>query len=102
MNTLFDWQAERDSAMATVERNAGEDFAEKARRHVLAHLDWLGNVSGEEIVNAGEAKGITAHTAKAWGPVFGWLSRKKLIVKAGYCQRTKGHGTAGGIVWRLA
>jgi len=30
MTTLFDWQAERDSAMATVERNAGEVFKERA------------------------------------------------------------------------
>jgi hypothetical protein len=100
--TLFDWQAERDSAMATVERNAGADFAERARAHVLAALREVGSASGEEIVNHGENKGITAHTARAWGPIFGALSRQKLIVKAGYCQRLKGHGTCGGIVWKLA
>jgi len=38
MTTLFDWQAERDSALAQVERNAGEDF--KARAMAFA-LDWM-------------------------------------------------------------
>ena len=33
---LFDWVAERNSAMQLVERNAGEDFAERARAHVLS------------------------------------------------------------------
>ena len=101
MTTLFDWQAERDAAMATVERNAGEVFSLQARSHVLRMLQ-KGDISGEGIVEVGEAIGIRAHDSRAWGPVFGWLSRKKLIVKAGFCQRLKGHGTAGGIVWRLA
>ena len=30
MTTLFDWQAERDIALETVERNAGEIFKERA------------------------------------------------------------------------
>ena len=102
MTTLFDWQAERDAALETVERNAGEVFAAEARGHVLACLRGTEQMSGEEIVSVGESVGIRAHDARAWGPVFGWLSRKKLIVKAGFCQRLKGHGTAGGIVWRLA
>jgi hypothetical protein len=102
MTTLFDWQAERDAAMATVERNAGEVFAEKARAHVLKMLREFGETSGEHVVNHGEALGITAHDSRAWGPIFGALSRQRMIVKVGWCQRTKGHGTGGAIVWRLA
>jgi hypothetical protein len=34
--------------------------------------------------------------------VFLALSRRKLIEKCGHALRAKGHGTAGGLVWRLA
>ena len=75
MTTLFDWQAERDAALETVERNAGEDF--KARAMAFA-LDWMagkGIVSGEDITDACKAAGIVPHEDRAFGPVYLALAR---------------------------
>ena len=99
---LLDYIAARDKAMSHVETNAGPNFFAQAKAHVLDYLRIYPDSSGEDIVSGGEAAGIVAHDSRSWGPVFGWLSRHKRIVKVGYCERRKGHATAGGIVWRLA
>ena len=101
MTTLFDWQAERDLALETVERNAGEDF--KARAMAFA-LDWMagkGIVSGEDITDACKAAGIVPHTDRAFGPVYLALARQGVIVRVGYMARRRGHG-APAPGWRLA
>lgn len=50
-------------------------------------------------VDAAIAHGYRPHDQRAFGSVFGTLSRRNLIRCAVYCERSKGHGTAGGRVW---
>ncbi len=45
--------------------------------------------------------GLVPHDDRAFGQVYAGLSREKLIVKCGCCDRIKGHGTAGGVIWRV-
>jgi hypothetical protein len=40
------------------------------------------------------------HDARAFGAVFLKLKRMGQIEEAGFVARTKGHGTAGGRLWR--
>ena len=95
-------QTARDEAMAQVERNAGEEFRSKAKSFVLTYLAEHGESSGEDVTDACIAAGIEPHDTRAFGPVCFALSRAGQIEKAGFCQRRKGHATAGGIVWRLS
>lgn len=99
--TLFDYAAERDAAIATVERNAGQPFSERASAYVLTFLEANGQASGEELTDACRAKGIVAHDDRAMGPVLMSLSRQKLIEKCGTAVRRKGHLTSGGNIWQL-
>lgn len=101
---LLEWpeiKAARDAAIQAVAENAGEDFIFKARQFVLTKLRE-GEASGEQLTEACKAAGIKPHNDKAFGAVYGGLSRDKLIVRSGFCARTKGHGTGGGSIWRLA
>jgi hypothetical protein len=56
--------------------------------------------SGEEIVDHCLRLGIVPHDSRAFGSVFGKLKRDGLIEEAGFVARSKGHGTAGGRLWR--
>lgn len=77
-------------------------FSERAKAFVLAYLQAHGVSSGELITDAAKLAGIRPPDDRAFGSVYGALSRSKSIVCAGYCSRVKGHGTAGGRLWRLA
>jgi len=77
-------------------------FSERAQAFVLAYLQAHGVSSGELITDAAKLAGIKPPDDRAFGAVYGSLSRKGQIVCAGYCARVKGHGTAGGRLWRLA
>lgn len=106
MTTLLDLMvtAARDAAIASVSANAEEaspGFAERAAEFVLDRLT-SGPASGELLTDACRNAGIVPHDDRAFGGVFLRLSRRGLIVKAGTCQRRKGHGTSGGTVWALA
>lgn len=57
-------------------------------------------MSGEELVDACQARGLVPHDARAFGAVFGALSRKGLIEAVGFAVRRKGNGTAGARLWR--
>ncbi len=98
---LFDWKAERDAALATVERNAGEQFREDARRFVIDYLRSNTQASGEEITDACKRAGIIPHSDKAFGPVYLALSRRGIIEICGSVKRLRGHGCSGGNLWRL-
>lgn len=103
--TLDQALARRDAALDRVERNAEDffkEFSQKAQNFVLEYLRRQGDASGEAITDACRQAGIVPHDDRAFGPVYLTLSRQKKIEKAGFCQRTKGHGTGGGVVWRLA
>ena len=101
MTTLFDWQSERDAALETVERNAGEDFKERAMAFALRWMAGKGVVSGEDITDACKAAGIVPREDRAFGPVYLKLARQGAIVRVGYLARRRGHG-APGPGWRLA
>jgi hypothetical protein len=97
----------RDVGEAAAQRCAeaairrGWDAAE-ARRLILDALGDRGPTSGEDLVDLACARMERPHDARAFGAVFGALSRERRIVKHGHTRRRKGHGTAGGLVWRLA
>lgn len=97
----------RDTAMAQVTARAERAdvlFQEKAADFVLQYLRHkrTGEASSEEITNACKAAGIRPPDDRAFGPVYMALARRRKIAKAGSCIRTKGHGTSGGNIWRLA
>lgn len=93
---------ERDTAIAQVATNAGQNFISQAMRHAVNFLKGRDSASGEEITDSCREAGIAAHDDRAMGAVLRNLSKDKLIVKAGFCQRKKGHLTSGGNLWRLA
>lgn len=74
---------------------------EGAMRFVVGHLARHGQQSGELIVDAAVAHGFRPLDTRAFGSVFASLVRKGQIRCVGYCDRQKGHGTAGGRVWSL-
>lgn len=81
---------------------ADDGFRERAQAFVLGYLAQHGTSSGELMTDAAKLAGIKPHDDRAFGPVYAVLARRGLIVAAGFCARRKGHGTAGGRVWRLA
>lgn len=97
--------AARDKALRNVVSAAERSdvlFLERAKKFVLFYLGRCGEASSEEITDAAKANGITPPDDRAFGPVYLSLSRRGLIVKAGFCLRKKGHLTSGGNLWRLA
>lgn len=95
-------ETSRDEAMRAIIAHAGQRFRREAEEFVLAFLERNGETPGEFITDACKAAGIVPHDDRAFGPVYMALSRRGLIEKVASCQRRKGHGTNGGIVWRLA
>lgn len=100
--TVPSYLEDRDAAMRRVIEYAGKRFRDQARAFVLDYLGRHGESAGEEITDACKAAGIVPHDDRAFGPVYHGLAKAGLIVKAGVCERRKGHGTSGGNVWRLA
>lgn len=105
---LLTWAAEQASAKRDAILEAHEEkeptFVEKARDFVLNYLRDHDPASGEWLTDRCKAAGIRPDSSddRAFGAVFGGLSRKGLIVRDGHCLRDKGHSTSGGIIWRLA
>lgn len=95
------WQQERERAIDLVTRNAGLAFIRRAKEFVLEYLQ-TGQASGEDIMEACKRAGIRPHNDdRAFGAVYLQLSREGRIEKCGETIRKKGHGTAGGNLWRL-
>jgi hypothetical protein len=95
----------RDAAMEIVESNANEampDFSVLAADFIVKHLQSVESAPGEDLTEACKKAGIIPHDDRAFGPVYMRLSRDKKIEKAGSCARRRGHGTSGGIIWRLS
>ncbi len=92
-------EAAGEACMAKAEQVAAFD-ADRARAAVLDLLADGQARSGEEIVDHCQRLGLVPHDARAFGPVFGTLRRLELIEVVGYVARAKGHGTAGGRLWR--
>jgi hypothetical protein len=81
------------------ERETGFD-SEKAGEFVLDFLRKQGETPGESLVNQAVAAGHRPHDHRAFGAVFQRLVRRGLIACAGFTTRSKGHGTAGGRIWK--
>ena len=100
----LDWTAvvaERDRVLEQVERSAGPQFASDAAAFVERFLSTRPEgASAERITDACKAEGIVPHDDRAFGPVYMRLARRGIIEKVRHVARAKGHGTAGGNVWR--
>jgi len=92
-------QAAAQACLAKAERVTAFD-AGRARAAVLEVLADGQARSGEQLVDHCQRLGIVPHDARAFGAVFLKLKRMGLIEEAGFVARTKGHGTAGGRLWR--
>lgn len=90
------------AAQLAADRADREDpgFSARAQAFVLDYLARHGTASGEDITDACKAAGIVPADDRAFGAVYSTLSRRGLIVFAGFCARRKGHCTAGGRLWR--
>lgn len=96
-----DHLAARDRAMEIVAKRAGEDFYERAAAFVAAYLRQHGPTSSEDLTDACKAAGIEPENDdRAFGPLYARLVKRGVIVWHGYCERRKGHGCAGGNIWR--
>lgn len=93
---------QRDTAIVLQAAANGAEFGRKSREFILDYLKEHGPTSGEALVIACKNAGIMpVKDDRAFGGSFLSLSKRGLIVKAGECKRTRGHATAGGIVWKL-
>ena len=91
------------AAAACQAKAAASGFdAEAARAAVLELLRAAGRpMSGEELVDRVQERGLVPHDARAFGAVFGTLARRGLIEAVGFAARRKGHGTSGARLWRV-
>jgi hypothetical protein len=89
-----------EACLAKAERVAGFD-ASAARGAILELLADGVARSGEQLVDHCIRRGIVPHDGRAFGPVLGKLARDELIEAVGFVTRAKGHGTAGGRLWRI-
>ena len=77
-------------------------FSERAYAFLCdyAHQQGVrGTFRGEECTDAMKMAGIVPHDDRAFGSIYAKAIRQGVIRVAGYCARTKGHGTAGGRVY---
>jgi hypothetical protein len=92
-------RAAAEACTAKAEQVTAFDAA-RARAAVLELLADGQARSGEAIVDHCQRLGLVPHDARAFGAVFGKLRRMELIEVVGYVERAKGHGTAGGRLWK--
>lgn len=93
-------RAAGDACLDKAQRTTAFD-ADAARAAVLELLRQAGGpMSGEELVDRVQERGLVPHDARAFGPVLGTLARRGLIEAVGYAARRKGHGTSGAKLWR--
>ena len=87
------------ACLAKAERTTAFD-AESARYAIIELLADGVARSGEQLVDHCTRLGMVPHDARAFGPVLATLARRGLIEAVGFTTRAKGHGTAGGRLWR--
>lgn len=93
---------EAADACATKAERVSDFDREGAMKFVHGYLVRHGQQPGEALVNAAKAHGYRPHDDRAFGSVFATLVKRGLIRHMGYCERVKGHGTAGGRIWGAA
>lgn len=94
-----------EAGMQLAQQRAEHDdpsFTERAKAFVVRYLHERGACSSEDVTDACKAAGIVPKDDRAFGVVYATLRRHQIIEFAGYCDRRKGHGTAGGRIWRIA
>ena len=94
-----------EHAMQKTQMRAENDrpgFTLRAGDFILAYLKAQGPQAGELLTDMAKAAGHVPPDDRAFGAVYQSLARRKLIRQAGWCERRKGHGTAGGRVWEAA
>jgi len=92
-------RAAGEACLAKAERVAAFD-SDAARAAILELLADGVARSGEQLVDHCQRMGLVPHDARAFGAVIQKLSRLKQIEAVGFVARAKGHGTAGGRLWR--
>jgi hypothetical protein len=103
----IDFEAAREAGSEAAARCAAKAVrvasfdTEGARQFILGWLRTHGATPGEVLTNAAKENGFRPHDDRAFGAVYGALSRQNLIRCVGSCDRVKGHGTAGGRVWAV-
>lgn len=91
---------EQAAEACTTKAERVADFdREGAARFILGWLRRHGKLSGEDCTDAAIAHGYRAHDARAFGSIYHVLVNRGKIRCVGFCERRKGHGTAGGRVW---
>jgi hypothetical protein len=81
---------------------AGATFTAQAKAEALAFLAGVEAASGEAITDVVKSRGVIPHDDRAFGAVYASLAKAGRIKAIGYVPRNKGHGTAGGRLWKLA
>lgn len=76
-------------------------FREKATAAILAHLQAVGQCTGEVLTDIAKAHGARPADDRAFGSVFLSLIRKRRIFIVGYAPRLKGHGCMGAKLYAL-
>ncbi len=91
---------QRDTAILLQAAANGEEFGRRSREFILQHLKDNGPTSGEALVIACKNAGIVPmKDDRSFGGSFLSLSKRGLIKKVGEVKRSRGHATAGGILW---
>lgn len=101
--TLFNAALQTGQANAELCASNAEDRGWDSDSAAEFILDWLranGPTPGEDLVSEATRR-YRPHDARAFGAVFLRLQKQGLIEKCGFGRRRKGHGTHGGVVWRL-
>lgn len=76
-------------------------FSARAEAAILAKLEQ-GPASGEDLTDWVRECGVPFKDGRALGSIYARLRKRGVIRVAGSCNRRKGHGTAGGLIWELA
>lgn len=93
---------QRDTAIVRQAAANGQEFGRKSREFILQYLKDNGPTSGEALVIACKNAGIVpVRDDRSFGGSFLSLSKRGLIKKVGEVKRSRGHATAGGILWSL-
>jgi hypothetical protein len=94
----------RDRAITAVTAHAEatrQGFLEAARDFIRRYLAAHGPTRGELLTVECKNAGIVPPDDRAFGPVYLSLVRRREIEPAGEVRRERGHGTAGGHIYRL-
>lgn len=75
-------------------------FRERALDFIVGYIRQVGESTGESATLAAVLAGIKPHDQRAFGPVYQKAIRQGLIRVVGYVPRVRGHGSAGGKLYR--